>query len=282
MSDAFREAAQARQASVRAKDRPSQRRSSECGGGRTAATRLALLPQQVREVQRNGMTGVMVGGLASVTEKPYEMYDMFGPYNEVVSLGAFDQTLAQSPLVEFTVNHGAGGGLPMASTRNGTLTLTARKDGEPTGLDYEAFVDPQRADVATMLLAIERGDLAEASFKFRIDSGIWSPDYTEFRIDAADLNRGDVSAVNYGANPAATSTLRSVMDKLQQGRALDAPDVNVLTQALGWFSAIDSIVDEAQEALAEYLSVPNPDSDDMAELSSSRPQSMRDLIPDDL
>jgi hypothetical protein len=29
----------------------------------------------------------------------------------------------------------------------------------------------------------------------------WNDEYTEFRITEADINRGDVSAVNYGANP---------------------------------------------------------------------------------
>jgi hypothetical protein len=52
-----------------------------------------------------------------------------------------------------------------------------------------------------MLKAYERGDLVESSFKFRIDSGKWSPDYSEYRIEAVDLNRGDVSIVNFGANP---------------------------------------------------------------------------------
>ena len=213
MSDLLR-AAQERQAKCRStKDRPSQRRWAPESGSTSGGARVLLSPQSVREVQRDGMTGVLVGGLASVTEQPYAMYDMFGEYNEVVSLAAFDATLAAAPLVEFTVNHGAGGGIPMASTRNGTLVLSARKDGSPTGLDYEAFVDPKRSDVATMLAAIGRGDLAEASFKFRIDSGMWSPDYSEFRIDAADLDRGDVSAVNYGANPAATSELREIASK---------------------------------------------------------------------
>ena len=39
------------------------------------------------------------------------------------------------------------------------------------------------------------------SFAFRIVRGAWSPDYTEYRILEVDLDRGDVSAVNFGANP---------------------------------------------------------------------------------
>lgn len=185
-------------------DRPSQRRSAERSDA-MATVRAELRVVELRAVERNGLSVVQVGGYASVTESPYAMWDMFGAYTEVVSQGAFGATLATSPLVEFTVNHGAGGGLPMAHTRNDTLTLAE----DATGLRYDAYVDPTRSDVADMLKAMERGDLAEASFKFRIDSGMWSPDYTEYRIDAADLNRGDVSAVNFGANPAASSGLRA-------------------------------------------------------------------------
>lgn len=191
------EAAAARQAAIRqATDRPSARRNAEERG--SLAT--VIVPLELRDVvdeELDGRQGVRLALYASVTEQPYDMYDFWGPYREIVSRGAFGATLAASPLVEFTVNHGAGGGLPMAHTRNGTLALGE----DEIGLLYQPFVDPTRSDVADMLKAYERGDIVESSFKFRIDSGKWSPDYEEFRIDAVDLNRGDVSIVNFGANP---------------------------------------------------------------------------------
>ena len=200
-------AAQARAAATATVgDRPRQRRMGEESW--SAAKILHPTPVErgsIKEMQRDGQTVVRVSGYASVTETPYEIWDMFGPYSEIVSRGAFGKTLASSPLVEFTINHGAGGGIPMAHTRNGMLDLSE----DETGLRYDAYVDPLRTDVQDVLRAIDRGDLAEASFKFRIESGVWSPDYTEYRIDQVDLNRGDVSAVNFGANPAATSTLRN-------------------------------------------------------------------------
>ena len=194
--------------------RPSERRASPEPGELRGVVRVTLEPlADIREQTRNGLTVVRVGGYASVTESPYDMYDFFGPYTEIVSRGAFGATLAASPLTEFTVNHGAGGSLPMAHTRNDTLDLAE----DETGLRYDAYVDPKRADVKVMLAAMQRGDLAEASFKFRITSGMWSPDYTEYRIEGADLNRGDVSAVNFGANPAASSGVRA------ETQAPDAP-----------------------------------------------------------
>lgn len=189
-------------------DRPSERRAAEPSDA-SAGVRVELRATSVtRGKNAAGEDIATVVGFASVTEQGYEMYDWAGPYTEIVALDAFDATLSASPLVEFTLNHNRGGGLPMAHTRNSTLTLSAVKEGDTTGLWYEAQVDPSRGDVADMLKALERGDLAEASFKFRIVRGQWSPDYTEYRINETDLNRGDVSAVNFGANPLATSALR--------------------------------------------------------------------------
>lgn len=176
--------------------RPSQRRHAGWIDGATPAR-----VERAFDVRATGKSTPVVATFASVTDTPYEMYDMFGPYTEVVALDAFDATLAAGPSVEFTLNHGAGGGLPMAHTRNGTLDLSVLKDGDTTGLWYEASVDPTRTDVADMLKAMERGDLAESSFKFRIVRGQWSPDWMEYHIHEIDIDRGDVSAVNFGANP---------------------------------------------------------------------------------
>jgi HK97 family phage prohead protease len=122
------------------------------------------------------------------------MWDMFGPYTEIVSAGAADGTLAADPEVVFRFNHAA---MPMASTRNARLELWA----DDTGLGDRAYLNPKRADVQLLVQAIEDGDVCEQSFMFRITSGQWSPDYTEYRINSFDLERGDVGPVTYGASP---------------------------------------------------------------------------------
>lgn len=149
-----------------------------------------------------------VGGFASVTERAYKMWDAFGPYEEVVALDAFDKTLGAVPQVEFTLNHGKNGMPAMAHTWSGSLVLAAVHDGEETGLSYDAVVDGTRNDVSDMLKAMKRGDMREASFKFSIVRGVWSPDWSQYRIEEADLDRGDVSAVNFGASPFASSGIR--------------------------------------------------------------------------
>lgn len=202
----LREAAAARAESTRgAADRPTQRRSAEAIDAPRHA-RVSLESVQVRA--KADTAEASVTGMASVTEHAYEMYDFFGPYTEIVSADAFDKTLAADPVVEFTLNHNRGGGAPMASTRNDTLALSVVKDAAQTGLAFDASVDTTRTDVADMVKAMQRGDLAEASFKFTIERGQWSPDYTEFRILEVNMNGGDVTAANFGANPAAWSSLR--------------------------------------------------------------------------
>lgn len=133
-------------------------------------------------------------GVASTTDTPYEMYDSSGPYLETIDHRAFDKTLANDPDVAFLMNHG---GITMARTANGTLKLGM----VDKGLGVEAWLNPKRSDVNDMVIGLDDGDLTEMSFAFMLDEGEWDEDFENFRITQVDLHRGDVSVVNYGANP---------------------------------------------------------------------------------
>lgn len=157
---------------------------------------------RAKKVMRDEMEWYELEGYASAFEAGYEMWDMFGPYTEIVAKGAADATLAADPEVVFRFNHG---GTPMAGTRNQRLQLWA----DEAGLGQRAWVNPKRSDVQLLVQAIEDGDVREQSFMFRITSGQWSPDYTEYRINSFDLERGDVGPVTYGANPHTSISARS-------------------------------------------------------------------------
>lgn len=142
-------------------------------------------------------------GYACVVEQPYEMYDLFGPYTEVVRSGAFKKTLSESADVPFLVNHE---GLTLARTKSGTLRLAE----DSTGLHTEADLDPSSPHVQALRSAMQRGDVDEMSFGFWVTRQIWSPDWEQRDILEVNLNKGDVSVVNYGANPhTAGATLNS-------------------------------------------------------------------------
>jgi HK97 family phage prohead protease len=153
-------------------------------------------PVHLEARAKAGASGVStVSGYASVVEEPYEMWDFLGSYAEVVRTGAFTKTLSETPQVQLLLNHG---GLAMAYTKAGTLRLSE----DSTGLHMEADVTAARSDVQDMLLALEDGSVDEMSFAFRVTRQMWSPDYDQRDILEVDLHRGDVSVVNFGANPA--------------------------------------------------------------------------------
>lgn len=135
-----------------------------------------------------------LAGVASVVDTPYQMWDMFGPYVEKVSTRAFEASLSRGPDVAFLVNHT---GLTMARTRAGTLLLSSVS----TGLGIETWLNRNRHDVHDLSIAIAEGSIDQMSFAAFLEEGEWNEDFSEFTILRLDLECGDVSAVNYGANP---------------------------------------------------------------------------------
>ncbi|MFF1743902.1 HK97 family phage prohead protease [Streptomyces mirabilis] len=182
-------------------DRPSQRRCAEQAGSR-ATVRAALSGVQVREAGDGGTLEFV--GQATVYEQAYEMWDMFGPYTEIVTEGAGTDSLARADLdVPLVLGHDQL--RRMARTTTGTLLLTE----SASGLDVRApALDPNDYDVAYIAPKLRSGLVDEMSFAFRIESGQWSPDYTEYRINRYDIHRGDVAIVGYGANPYTGASMR--------------------------------------------------------------------------
>jgi HK97 family phage prohead protease len=184
-------------------DRPSHRRNYDEGGSanRTPAIRLQQL-----ELRDTGADTPVTGftGYASVTSQGYQMWDEFGPYTEVVACGAFEATLALEGLdVPLVLQHDSL--RRIARTTNGTLRLSE----DDTGLLVDADLDPADSDVAYITPKMRAGLIDEMSFMFHITEGQWSDDWTEFHINAVDINRGDVAIVGYGASPLTSAALRA-------------------------------------------------------------------------
>lgn len=199
--------------------RPRQRRSSaEPGSSARAAFRADI---DLRASEKSD--GLHFTGYASVYERGYEMFDFFGPYTEVVTAGAAEKSLATVGLdVPLVLGHDSM--RRIARTTNGSLEL--REDD--TGLHVDApDLDPNDADVAYIAPKLRSGLIDEMSFMFRITDGVWSPDYTEYRINAFDIHRGDVAIVGYGANPNTSGSLRSTArgDDVERARARALLDI---------------------------------------------------------
>lgn len=176
-------------------------RAHELPGG---PGRMRAFPCEMRAklIDKNGKKYYEVDGYATAFDRGYEMYDAFGIYTEIVDKSCLDVSLAAGPDVAFLTNHR---GVTMARTTNGTLDLTA----DSTGLAPHALLNAERQDVRDLASAIIDKLITEMSFAFMLLRGEWNDDYTVFRILEADINRGDVSAVNYGANPYTSITARA-------------------------------------------------------------------------
>lgn len=184
---------------------------------------------------------VTLSGVASRTGVYYDVAGGTWPgWREMIMPGAFRRTLDHGPDVAFLVNHE---GLPLARTTAGTLALreVTQTSDAPAGLHMDAQVDTRVTVARDLVLAVERGDVREMSFAFRVLRDEWfdddgrpsDPDLGTVRhIHEVSIHRGDVSAVTYGANPATSIGVAArAMLALQRGR-VDAPEVAVLRDLL--------------------------------------------------
>lgn len=156
-------------------------------------------------------------GYAS-TFQPYEMYG--GPANGVgwierLDQRAYDATLREKPDVHLLINHE---GMPLARTKSGTLTLSV----DQHGLKTVAELDRSDPDVQRLEVKMSRGDMDEMSFAFRVRKQTWEAapgfedDEQSLRIILdANLHKGDVSVVNFGANPTTSAEIKSVEQAIE-------------------------------------------------------------------
>lgn len=133
-------------------------------------------------------------------------YDM-GWYTERIMQGSFGKTLREKPDLVFLLNHE---GLPMARTVNGSLTLRETDDG----LEYDAVADDDDPSAKLAARKVDQGLMDQCSFAFRVTRQNWSEDYDVREITEVDLNRGDVSIVNYGANSNTSVVMRSLLSDI--------------------------------------------------------------------
>lgn len=129
-----------------------------------------------------------------------------GGWSEMVAAGAGTATLKRRPDVRLLVNHD---GIPLARTSRQTMTL----DEQQRGLYVDApELDLRRSPlVQSVHSAMDRGDMDEMSFAFRVDAQEWNGDYTERIILGYDLavKGADVSIVTYPANDATVAQMRT-------------------------------------------------------------------------
>lgn len=155
-------------------------------------------------------------GYASTFE-PYEMYGgpAQGGWIEQLDKRAFDKTLREKPDLHLLINHA---GMPLARTKSGNLELST----DERGLKVRAKLDKRDPEVQSLAIKMERGDMDEMSFAFRVKAQSWSAtddfpdDHQAHRmINEVSLHKGDVSVVNWGANPTTHAEVLSAPELLR-------------------------------------------------------------------
>ena len=171
------------------------------------------------------------------------------PFIEKIAPGAFTKTLQETPDVRLLANHE---GLPMARTKNGTMRLYE----DETGLYFEAeLANTQEArDLYTL---VERGDVDQMSFAFRVIRQNWSKDRTERTLTEVSLADGDVSIVTYPAYPATSVEAREAIKRaileIKEGREVTGDSLLVLESVFGDLAEGHEYIMKAVEVMGTLL-----------------------------
>jgi len=202
---------------------------SELGGEIDSRSKMKKIERRTYTVQdveaRQSEDGVMrLSGYAAV----FNDASVPLPFKERIAPGSFRKTLAEMPDVRLLINHE---GLPLARTKNDTLTLTE----DDRGLRFNAeLADTQEArDIYTL---VNRGDVDQMSFAFRVIRQNWNKDRSERTLTEVSLADGDISVVTYPAYPTtsveARQRIASALDAIKEGRKLDEDSIKALRDYL--------------------------------------------------
>jgi len=168
------------------------------------------------------------------------------PFKESIAPGAFRKTLMETPDVRLLINHS---GLPLARTKNGTLTLTE----DDRGLYMDATI-ADTSEGRDLYKLVERGDVDQMSFAFRVIRQKWSDDRSRRVLTEVSLADGDVSVVTYPAYPTtsveAREALQSAIDAIKEGREVTGESLIVLKTIFDDLSEGHEYIMKAVEMMA--------------------------------
>jgi HK97 family phage prohead protease len=181
------------------------------------------------------------------------------PFIERIAPGAFRKTLTETPDVRLLINHE---GLPLARTKNGTLRL---KEDE-AGLYMDADL-PDTQAARDLYTLVERGDVDQMSFAFRVIRQKWNDMRTERTLTELSLADGDVSVVTYPAYPTTTvearEHLQEAIQAVKEGREISGESLLVLNTIFSDLSEGHDYVMRAVEMMAALMSAQEAPAEDI-------------------
>ena len=199
------------------------------------------------EARASNDGGWVFKGLAARTEVDYKPW-VGSSLTERITRSAF-KTIKNDNVV-MLIDHE---GLPLASTRAGTLTLEVTS----AGLEYRAEVAADDPDGVRLMAKIRSGAVWGSSMGFVVNDQEWAKDKRTIK----DLSVFDVSAVGIPANPrtsveAESSTLRDVLEEVRRiaGRLPeDLPKELEETSSSDLYGIVSELVDKALEERAKSV-----------------------------
>jgi len=183
------------------------------------------------------------------------------PFLERIAPGAFRKTLTETPDVRLLINHE---GLPLARTKNETLRLTE----DETGLYMDADL-PDTQAARDLYTLVERGDVDQMSFAFRVIRQKWSEDRSRRVLTELSLSDGDVSVVTYPAYPTTTvearEHLQNAIQAVKEGREISGESLLVLNTIFSDLSEGHDYVMRAVEMMAALIGAQEVPEEEMPE-----------------
>ena len=197
------------------------------------------------ETRQEGDGTMRLAGYAAVFNDPSVPL----PFSERIAPGAFRKTLSETPDVRLLINHE---GLPLARTKNNTLTLTE----DETGLYIDATL-PDTTEARDLWTLVQRGDVDQMSFAFRVIRQHWNKERTERTLTEVSLSDGDVSVVTYPAYPTTTvearEALANAIQAVKEGREVSGESLIILQTVFEKMSEGHEYVMEAVEMMAALM-----------------------------
>lgn len=218
---------------------------------------LRTLPRTVTfdhvEVREQSGGGVTFEGHAAVFNQPSEvLYDMWGPFREIIKPGAFaDVIVANEEGREDTkflgLNHDRN--KPLARYGNSTLHL----EEDDTGLLTRADLAPTAA-AQELAVLLKREDVHQMSFTFTVtmDGEKWSWDAEGDLREVLTVKRlYDVSPVVYPAYTGTDAGLRELAQMRALALEIDAGRRSADPEDLARLGRLLAVVDELPAGVAE-------------------------------
>lgn len=153
------------------------------------------------------------------------------PYDEIIMPGAFDECLGDD--IRCLFNHDEDKILARSQNGEGTLQVFINPDGH---LAYK-YTTPNRSYALDLQDAIEKGDVNQSSFQFRIkeQSWVWG-DKSKGEVDLRKIMKVeklyDVSPVTFPAYPDTSVAKRSYEEARQAERPDESYKLDLLTKEL--------------------------------------------------